>query len=183
MRPDRANFGITAPFDELLTIMLRQFKRPFAAHNIELSDADAQTIAAEIIAGKKLSDKAAAIRAALIAVIVESESVLAQWELTFTQALETGMDKMPGWETTAEFLDIANEKANAELRISTGAALVAALGDMRYAAYLLYMAERDDDDVDTAVSRRILAFRSGVDLQADDWLARIKQWVDEGGLA
>ena len=92
---------------------------------------------------------------ALVALVAESEGVLAGWSLTFEQALDTEMGDVPGWESTAEFLEIANEKANAELRISTGSILVAALGDARYAARLRFLASREDD-LDGVIARRVL---------------------------
>lgn len=175
MRPDRANFGNTAPLDELLALLLRQFKRPLRAHDIDLSDETARTIAAQVVSRKIQSRDAHLVRTALIAAVAESEAVLMQWNLSFEQALATGMDQIPGWETTAEFLDIANEKSNAELRISTGSALVTALGDYRYLPHLLVLAQRGDDDVDTAIARRVLLFVSGVEDSAG-WLDRVRTW-------
>ena len=90
--------------------------------------------------------------------IGQSEAVLAQWGLTFQQSLDTPMDKIPGWETTAEFLELANEKVNAELRITLGAALtLAQFGERRFAPYLEYLAAGDYGD-ETVIARRALEF-------------------------
>ena len=176
MRPDRANFGETAPLHDLLTVLLRQFKRPLANQNVELSEDEIAALVQRIVERQPPDATGERVRAALIALVTESEAVLAKWNLTFQQSLDTGMDQMPGWESTAEFLDIANEKSNAELRISTGAPLVTALGDRRYAPYLLFLVGRADDEVDRAIAGRILRFVSQVDDVAD-WLEQVKAWL------
>jgi hypothetical protein len=72
------------------------------------------------------------------------------------------MGDMPGWETTAEFLDIANEKSNAELRISAGSALILVLGDDRYKDYLTFLVENPAlDDVSAIMAKRIFDFIGG----------------------
>ena len=158
VRPDRASLATNAPLDELLSLLLRQFKRPLAAHGIEFSDGDANTIASAIVSRAPLSEKAIQIREGLIAAVTQSEEVLRAWELTFEQSLETSMDAMPGWESTADFLNVANEKANAELRIASASALVTALGDPRYLPYIRYLAGRRSDDMDEVIARRVLDF-------------------------
>lgn len=177
-RPDRASLALTAPLVDVLALLLRQFRRPLAAHDVVLSDADAGRLAEAIVAGAASGDKAAEVRTVLVALVGESERVLRGWGLSFEQAMDTGMDRMPGWHTTAEFLDMANEKSNAEIRIAVGAALVAALGDLRYASYLLFLARRPGADVDAAVARRVLAHLSGVPLDAPDWEPRVRAWLD-----
>src|SRR5687767_8052390 len=105
VRPDRASLASHAPLDELLSLLLRQFKRPLAAHGIAFSDGDANAIASAIVSRTPLSEKALQIREGLIAAVTQSEEVLGAWNLTFEQSLETGMDAMPGWESTADFLN------------------------------------------------------------------------------
>lgn len=162
MLPDRLEAYRAAPLDDLLAILLRQLRRPLAAHGIDLSDADAEALARDIAARQAAGERIDALRRALADLIAESEQALAGWNLTFRQSLDTEIDAIPGWTTTAEFLEIANEKANAELRISTGAALLTALGDPRYAADLLWLVERGDDDLDAVIARRVLLFTSGI---------------------
>ena len=158
VRPDRANLAANARLDELLSLLLRQFKRPLAARGIEFSDGDANAIASAIVSRAPVSEKAMEVREGLIAAITQSEEVLRAWNLTFEQSLETGMDTMPGWESTADFLSVANEKANAELRIASASALVTALGDPRYLSYVRYLAARRSDDMDEIIARRVLDF-------------------------
>ncbi len=148
----------SAPLDDVLALLLKQFKRLLAAKGVSLTDADIETIVGQVAARNPQDGRIPAIRAALVALVEESEAVLARWNLTFPQALDTNMDAIPGWESTAEFLDIANEKSNAEIRIAAGAALLAAFGDLRYRPYLTHLAA-GDYDVDAIFARRVLAFK------------------------
>jgi hypothetical protein len=157
MRPDPIQTYRAAPLAELLAVVLRQFKRPLAAHAVTLTDAEAAEIAARIVAKSDLTPRDLQIRAALTALVQESETVLAGYGLTFAQSLDTAMTDMPGWETTADFLALAEIKTNAELRISTGSALVMALGDARFAAHLHTLIARADPDLDTVIAERVLA--------------------------
>lgn len=177
VRPDRASLAQTAPLEELLSLLLRQYKRPLETQGVSLSNADAQALANDILQRNPASAQAAAVCAALAALVDESLGVLAGWNLTFAQSLETDMDAMPGWETTAEFLDVANEKSNAEIRIAAGATLLAALGDLRHGDAVYYLATHDSEDVDSVIARRVLLFRSGVDPAAPDWPAQVRDWL------
>jgi hypothetical protein len=153
---DRGKTLANAPLEDLLTILLRQFKRPLAVHGVTISDADAAQIAAELATRAPDTPQRQAIRDALAAVIGESEAVLARWGLTFEQSLETTMDAIKGWETTAEFLEIANEKTNAELRIAAGAALLLALGDARHADKISIQLARDPNETEAQIGARIV---------------------------
>lgn len=179
MRPNRGQTLANAPLEDLLTILIRQFRRPLAAHGAHIGDAEAEALARTIVTDSAQTPLCAQVRAAMIDVIAESERVLAQWNLTFEQSLDTPMDRISGWDTTAEFLDIANEKANAELRIAAGAALLTALGDPRHAARLVFMVERDAHDTDALIGRRMLSFVAQIDPQSPAWLAQARAWVDK----
>jgi len=175
--PDPLAAYQNAPLGDLLAILLRQFRRPLKGHGVDLTDAEAEALAHDLANHVSLSEKAQAIRAALVDLIAESETVLAGWHLTFQQSLDTEMKDIPGWESTAEFLEIANEKANAELRISTGASLLAALGDLRYADDLLFLVEHGEDDLDAVIARRVLLFASGIDGSDPHWLDQLRAWI------
>jgi hypothetical protein len=177
MRPDPILAYQSAPLDELLAILLRQYRRPLASHGIHLTDTEAEALAHDLAARAPLSAKALSIRAALVALIDESIGVLARWNLSFAQSLDAEMNDIPGWESTADFLDIANEKANAELRISTGAALLTVLGDTRYAPELLALVERGEHDLDAVIARRVLLLASGIDADNPAWLDKLRAWV------
>ncbi len=154
---DRAQTFADAPLDELLAVLLRQLKRPLAAHGISLTDAEAERLAQDRTAGKALT--LAELPQALAAVVHESEAALATMGLTFTQSLDTPMDALSGWESTSEFLELANEKSNAELRITLGAALALAFGDDQFRPYLRHLAEGDYGD-ETVIAKRVLEISS-----------------------
>jgi hypothetical protein len=156
MPSDTGHTFETAPYEELFTVLLRQFKRPLAGHGIDLSDQDAAVIAGHIVRGEQNNHTKAMIQG-LIDVIAESEHVLEQWGLPFEKSLDVKMENLDTWESTAEFLDLANEKINAELRISAASALILALGDARYMPYLQHLANGDYGD-ETIIARRALAF-------------------------
>lgn len=178
VRPDRASLAHTAPLEDLLTLLLRQYKRPLETYRVTLTNTEAQALAAALAQRQTDAPKADAVRAALVALVQESVAVLARWGLTFQQSLKTGMDTMPGWETTAEFLEIANEKSNAEIRIATGATLLAALGDLRYGDDVLYLATHDEHDVDSVAARRVLLFLAELDPDVPDWTAQARAWLN-----
>lgn len=187
MLPDRLAAYRAAPLAELLAILLRQYRRPLAGHGIHLSDREAETLAGQIAGGNAPEEQIQPLRGALIALIDESRQTLARYGLTFRQALDTDMTDIPGWESTAEFLEIANEKANAELRISTGAALLAALGDTRYTADLLFLVERgeadpDAGDLDAVIARRALLFAAGIDGNDPDWHDKLQAWIENNSM-
>ncbi len=177
--PDPTAAYQNAPLADLLAILLRQYRRPFASRGLEFTDAEAEALARQMLDRQVPQDQAAAIRAALRALIAESQQVLARWKLSFEQSLDTEIKDIPGWESTAEFLEIANAKSNAELRISTGAALLVALRDLTYAPELLFLVARGDDDLDSVIARRVLLFISGINGADPDWLDRLRQWLQE----
>jgi|FLYN01.1.fsa_nt_gi hypothetical protein len=143
------------PIDELLLVLLKQMKRPLASVGIVITDEEARQHVRQRIDQK--SGPPALVQG-LIQAVEESEKVLARWGLTFQQSLDTPMDKIPGWETTAEFLELANEKVNAELRITLGAALALALGgETRYLPYLRHLMNGDYSD-ESIIARRVLEF-------------------------
>ncbi len=175
---DRGQTLANAPLEDLLTILLRQFKRPLASHGVTITDADAAQIAAEVAARQPDTPQRAAIRQALAAAIAESEAVLAGRGLTFERALATTMDAIPGWETTEEFLEIATEKANAEVRIAAGAALLLALGDARHAHTVIAQIEHAPAETEAHLGRRILSWASGIEGKGEDWLDKAKAWAE-----
>lgn len=175
MRTDRPQFLRAAPLSDLLAILLRQHRRLLAERGISLTEARIQALAQQM-ADRALPDDAAAICEALASIVAESMGTLAGWNLTFAESLRTDMNAMPGWETTSEFLEIANEKGNAELRIVSGAVLLAALDDLRYTGELLAAIAHDPDELETIAGRRVLSQASGLAPDAPDWPERIRAW-------
>lgn len=166
--------------EELITILLRQFKRLLAERGQELTEAEIKTLAFSAVGRSATSPQADRVRAALRELVAESLDVLASWGLGYAQSLRTGMNTLTGWETTADFLTLANEKGNAELRISAGASLLACLGDVMYADKLwdTWQHGADDaEDVDAVIARRALLFAAGIRENADDWEALLRDWL------
>lgn len=153
--PQRKEAVATWPFEQLITVLLKQFKRLLDQHGIKLTEADVNTIAAQITARAVPDERIVAIREVLAALVGESETVLTRWGLTYEQALNTGMDAMPGWETTADFLELADQKMNAELRISAASALVSVMGDTSYIQHL-HTLIKDDHAEETVIAHRVL---------------------------
>jgi hypothetical protein len=174
--PNRAKTFENAPLDELLTVLLRQLKRPLAAQGFQLTDTEADRIASAWAARQQPAERMT-LRIALLGVVKESEAVLAKMGLTFEQSLDASMNDVPGWETTAEFLDVANEKSNAELRILLSAALMLMAGDRQYAPALLHVAGGDYGD-ETAIARRALLFASGASPDEPNWLDHARAWLN-----
>lgn len=174
----------TAPMDQVIDAMLRQFKRPLATFDIMLPPSLVKQIAQAVAEREPLPFEAHNVRNGLVRAVIESRSVLAQWDLNFEQSLRTTMDTMPGWETTVEFLDIANRKSNAELRIATGSALLLALGEQRFIDVLFFLLENPKlDEISTIMARRVLAFVSETEANVDDadWLRQVRLWASASG--
>ncbi|MBI1276627.1 MAG: hypothetical protein GC179_00725 [Anaerolineaceae bacterium] len=175
---DRAHTFADAPMADLLSVLLRQLKRPLATQGFKLTDAEANRLATERVEGKT-PQRSLELVAALEEVVRESESVLAKLGLTFQTSLDADLSTVGNWKTTAEFLDIANEKANAELRITLGSALdMAFVGDDQFALYLLFLAEGNHGD-ETVIAQRILSFVTGIAADKHDWLKQVRSWLDD----
>ncbi len=175
---DRAHTFANAPIQDLLSVLLRQLKRPLATQGFKLTDAEANRLAAERVEGK-IPQRSLELVAALEDIVSESEAVLTNLGLTFQTSLDADLSTIGNWQTTAEFLDIANEKSNAELRITLGAALnMAFVGDEQYAPYLLFLASSDHGD-ETVIAQRILSFTTGISVDKPDWLKQVRSWLDD----
>lgn len=170
----------SAPIRDVLAVLLRQFRRPLQNIGFDLSFDLIGETAAQIAERTPPSEQSVALRDGLVRVVEESEAWFSAHHLTFTRSLQTDMGDMPGWETTAEFLDLANAKSNAELRVAGASALVLALGDVRYADHLLFLvAHPEVDDVNALMAQRILAFVSATEGQVntEKWLPAVKAWI------
>lgn len=174
--PDRARTFDNAPMDELLSVLLRQLKRPLTAHGSRLTDAQVDSLAQQRIVSQTIPEMRELVMA-LGAVVAESHKVLEKLGFTYQQSIQTGMDGVKGWETTAEFLELANEKSNAELRITLASGLGLVFGQERaFVPDLLFLARGDYGD-ETVIARRCLAFAAGVDHHAPDILTQIENWL------
>jgi hypothetical protein len=170
---------------ELTLILLRQFKRLLDERNADFSDSELRDIADKVETHQPAGEKMLKIRAVMADVVMESVEFLAGWDLTFAQSLLTDMNALSAhWETTADFLDVANHKANAELRISAGSALIALLGGSSHAGYLMQTIEHDLSvygslDIDALIARRALLYAANIPHDAPDWLTQLRGWLAE----
>jgi hypothetical protein len=171
------------PLEQLIADLLKQFNKPtlLGARGVVLSKAEIDEIALTCTNQQSLPDSVASIITALADIVQESSTELQnRFGLTFAESLaQTDMSAVGNWETTAEFLEIANHKSNAELRISAGVSLMAFLGDVRYAEHLFTVMQQDKglDDVDAVIARRALATYSGIRLEADDWETQVRAMI------
>lgn len=167
------------PFVNILLIPLDYFRPALVEQGISLWAGDARQVAEALAAGRRRG-KAEQVIAAL-ADIVDAQLALLQdrWGLDLASALRAEMSAIGTWRTTAEYIELANIKAEAESQIVLGAALLVAAGRHEYADCLIDALEYDsgESDVDTAIARRALLHASGVDGGRADWLAQVKRWL------
>ena len=166
--------------EELILVLLRQFKRLLSEQGIELTDTDMKALAGGA-ASRTHGSSEASITTALHAIIAESEAVLSQMGLTFPTSILTDMDEISGWETTADFISLAGEKINAELRISAGSALMTLLGDMTVVRHAFTSASHgidDPEDVDAVIAIRSLSFAAHLDARAKNVLTMLRSWIE-----
>jgi hypothetical protein len=185
MIPDRAENAANWPIDKLTIILLRQFKRLLAERDVSLNDITLRAIGKDVAERRAPRPEAVAVREALPGIVDESMDLLAGWDLSFERSLATDMNDLAHlWQTTAEFLDLANEKINAEVRISAGSALMALLDDHTNVGILLTAIEHDLKahgalDVDAVIAKRALLHAAQIDPAADDWLERARQFRND----
>jgi hypothetical protein len=184
---DPAHRLASAPVDELVRLLLRQFTRLLAEREITLARGDIDAIAGAVAAGQPLPEAAARATPVIGDLVDESMALLEErFGLSFDESLNVAMDHIPGWVTTSDFLAIANDKANAELRISAGSALLVFLGDEDYAPLLFSVLDADaatpdvrEMDVDAQIARRALLHMAGVPTEAEDWVDQLHAaWPD-----
>lgn len=171
----------------LVPDLLKQFNKItlLGQRGINLSKLEMDAIAEALINRQALPEKVAAINAAMRDIVQESITLLdKKFSLSFEQALKTSdISAVADWETTADFLEIANEKSNAELRISAGCSLMAFLGDVSLADYLLTVIQVDAgaNDVEAMIAKRALSHNANIDIDAEDWLTKIAKLINQTG--
>jgi hypothetical protein len=166
------------PLASLLADLLKQVNKPslLGARGIRLSHEEIEAIAAKVEAHESQDNKL--LWEALLDIVQESLTELkTRFGFSYAESLQTqDMNAIGGWETTAEFLEIANHKSNAELRISLGASLLAFLGDKRAAEHLftVIVADAGLNDVDALIAKRALSHYAKVEMNSSDWEAKVK---------
>ena len=88
---------------------------------------------------------------------------------------------MADWESTADLLSIANDKAIAEQEIVIASALLVACGRSEYASYLIDVIEDDAGlmDVDAVIARRILLHIGAIDGTNAHLLSQARAWLQD----
>lgn len=170
---------LSAPYADLVQLLLKQFKRLLAEQGHTLTSTELDAIAQAAQMRQPLPAQAVALIAPLEALVEESRSYLKErFGFSFAQSLATDMSAIGGWETTEEFLEIANHKSNHELRLSAGATLLLMLNNPRYAWALFDVLEADGgaEDVDAMLARRALCHACDIDPHSRDWLAQAQAW-------
>jgi hypothetical protein len=156
---------------------MKQFTRLLAESGVNLTTQHIAKITIDTATNQPLPPDEADVREGLRNIVAQSENELqGRFGLTFSQALATDMSGIGGWETTADFLELANIKSNAELRISAASSLLLMMGDAYYAAHVLSVIHADNGimDVDACIACRALCHYASVDPHAPNWLAQVK---------
>ena len=157
--PTRQSAFENAPMQDLMDVLLRQFTRPLASVGIELDTTTINQVAQDVAEGRSLDNTGETICVGLTRVVKTSEDWFTEKGFTWERSMATEMGDMPGWETTAEFLELANEKSNHELRIAGASALLVAMGADSYKDRLLFLAANPHlDEVSAVMATRILEF-------------------------
>lgn len=166
---------------ELMLMLLRQFRNLLAEQGAEYDDTTLrQLVDDESFLARERHKLISAMRG----IVDESVGFLQTWDLTYSQSLQTDMNDLAHlWSSTADFLDVANQKNNAELRINGGSALLGLLGVAEDAPYLFATLEADlqyaELDIDGAIARYVLCQLAGVAVDDADWLGQVQAWMSD----
>jgi len=168
-----------APLGEVIFILLQHFRAHLVGAGLTLGTDEARELAAAVATGRRHDKAGPVLRTIAERVDGCLAALQSRWQLDFAASLRADMAAIGPWRSTAEFLELANDKAVAETDIVLGSALLAAGGRRDYASYLLDALEFDAGafDIDGAISRRILLHISGVDGARTDWLAQARRWL------
>ena len=180
--PNPAQKLYDAPLADLVDLLLKQFKRLLADENITLTTPELKAIGEAVADKQPLPEKTPVIIAELKKLVQASlDELKERFGRDFAESLHSDMGDIGGWETTADFLELANYKSNAELRISAGATLLTLLNEYKFTAHLFTVIAADSglDDVDAVLAKRALMHASGIELKTPDDLKAIKNWLVE----
>lgn len=163
-----------APIQDLVVVLLKQFQRLLKERGVSLTLAQMEAIGQASAGERDYPPQTETARRLLVELIEESLAYLQErFGWSFGASLARDMTSIDDWQTTADFLEIANHKSNAELRISAGASLLVMLGDVSWAHLLLDVIDADAgaQDVDAMFALRALAHVDDGDWDAPDWYA------------
>ncbi|MCY4536615.1 MAG: hypothetical protein OXE52_00130 [Chloroflexi bacterium] len=168
-----------APLREILHLLFRQLDSPLTQRATSLGANPSQVLLAALEAGEA-PDSVKGLAAALIALLDDNLKILRQrLSVDFAGSLAADITQLADWESTADFLSIANEKAQAEQEIVIAAALLVACGSIEYASYLIETLEADAGalDVDAVIARRMLLHVGAIDGANTDAPSQARAWL------
>ena len=168
-----------APLADILNLLLRQFSEELAEAGLRLGDATINQMSSDL-ASRRASGAASSLVDVLIPLVDDNLNQLnSRWSLRFPEFLAADCSQIDNWQSTAELLELANNKIEIEQRIVTGSALLVICGRHDYAEYLLDVLEYDMGlmDLDAVIAKRALLHITGVDGARRDWLTRVKHWL------
>lgn len=168
-----------APLQEILHLLFRQLDSPLTQRATSLGANPSQVLLAALEAGEA-PDSVKDLATALIALLEDNLKILRQrLSVDFAGSLAADITQLTNWESTADFLSIANEKAQAEQEIVIAAALLVACGSIEYASYLIETLEADAGalDVDAVIARRMLLHVGAIDGANTDAPSQARAWL------
>lgn len=167
-----------APLQEILQLLLAQLDAALTQRGHHLSDSESRDLISALAAGERpqcVKD----LSAALIALVEDSLKTLRlRFALDFAGSLAADVTQMADWESTADLLTIANEKAQAEQTVVIASALLVACGRIEYVTHLIEVIEDDAgaQDIDAVIARRILRQFGGIEGLETEGLDRARAW-------
>ncbi len=180
--PDTAAAALQrAPLGEIIFMLLQHFRACLADAGLTLGADEARELAGDFAAGRPQAKADPVTQAIAARVDGCLDALQSRWRLDFAASLRADMADIGPWRTTAEFLELANDKVEAETDIVLGSALLAAAGRREYGRYLLDALAHDAGafDIDAIIARRVLLHISGVDGARQHGLARLRRWLDD----
>lgn len=147
-----------APIHEVLRMLLSHLRADLIDAGLALSGDAIPELAGALASGEPHASRKALKRTLTLLVNDSLDALQAGWGLDFAAALGAEAGALGPWETTADYLELANNKAELETRIVTGSALLVTAGRGEYAKFLLEVIKHDAGalDVDAIVANRIL---------------------------
>ncbi len=170
-----------APLSEIILVLLQYFHAPLAENDLTLGAEEARELAQALSSGRRRL-RADALTQTIANLVDDCLTTLrVRWRMDFPTALRAELSDIGPWQSTAEFLELANDKAEAETQIALGAALLVATGRSEYTPYLINVIDHDAgaSDLEATVARRVLLHVSGIDGAQGDWLAQVKRWIGD----
>ncbi|MCY4072669.1 MAG: hypothetical protein OXG60_15350 [Chloroflexi bacterium] len=168
-----------APLQEILHLLLRQLDGALTGRDPSLGTHPSRDLIAALEAGET-PENVKDLAAVLMALVEDNLKILRhRLSVDFAGSLAADITQLTGWESTADFLSIADEKAQAEQAIVIASALLLACGRSEYASYLIEVIEDDAGalDVDAVIARRMLLHVGAIDSADADAPSQARAWL------